>query len=212
MFSSEACFGKATASVARRPPSSIAGTLLAVVLWSVGCATPTTGRPVRQDAPGPPDVTLGPSDVFEVRVYGEEDLSGSYQVDVDGTIDFPLIGRLQVAGQAPSRVATIITERLSRGYLKNPQVSILVKEYNSKKITVLGQVQKPGTFQYLVRMSVIEALSLAGGFTPLASSNSVIVRRGAKTYKVRAAAITEGKEQNFYLEPGDTVLVPERIF
>jgi polysaccharide export outer membrane protein len=161
---------------------------------------------------GDVDVTLGPTDVFEVRVYGEPDLSGTYRVDVDGTIDFPLIGRLRVAGQVPSDVATQITEKLAQGYLKNPQVSILVKEYNSKKITVLGQVQRPGTFPYLVRMSVVEALSLAGGFTSLAAGNHVIVRRGGKTFRVRAADIAEGKAPNFYLEPGDTVLVQERIF
>jgi len=185
---------------------------LVTVLAIAACATPSAQRPPRQEAPGPPDVTLGPSDVFEVRVYGEEDLSGSYRVDVDGTIDFPLVGRLRVAGQVPSQVATLISDRLAKGYLKNPQVSVLVKEYNSKKITVLGQVREPGTFPYLVRMSIVEALSLAGGFTPLASSNDVIVRRGAKTFRVRVAAITEGKEPHFFLEPGDTVLVPERMF
>jgi protein involved in polysaccharide export with SLBB domain len=169
-------------------------------------------RASRQDVPGPVDVTLGPADVFEVRVYGEPDLSGTYRVDVDGTIDFPLVGRLVVAGQVPSQIATLLTERLAQGYLKSPQVSILVKEYNSKKVTVIGQVQKPGTFPYLQRMSVVEAVSLAGGFTSLAAANDVVVRRGAKTFTVRAADIAEGKGQNFYLEPGDTVLVPERMF
>jgi len=177
------------------------------------CASPApTQRGARPEVAGEVDVTLGPTDVFEVRVYGEPDLSGTYRIDSDGTIDFPLIGRLRVSGQVPSQVATTITEKLAQGYLKSPQVSILVKESNSKKVTVLGQVQKPGTFPFLVRMSVVEALSLAGGFTSLAAGNDVIVRRGGKTFRVRAAAITEGKAPNFFLEPGDTVLVQERMF
>ena len=187
------------------------------VLAALALAACAPSSPARRggpavEAPGPIDVTLGTTDVFEVRVYGEADLSGTYRVDADGTIDFPLIGRLRVAGQVPSEVATLITGRLAQGYLKNPQVSILVKEYNSKKVTVIGQVQKPGTFPYLVRMSVVEVVSLAGGFTALAAANDVVVRRGGKTFKVRAADIAEGKAPTFYLEPGDTLLVPERMF
>jgi polysaccharide export outer membrane protein len=179
-----------------------------------GCARPAPIRraPAAPEPPGSIDVTLGATDVFEVRVYGEADLSGTYRVDADGTIDFPLIGRLTVAGMVPSEVATRITERLAQGYLKNPQVSILVREYHSKKVTVIGQVQKPGTFPVLVRMSVVEVVSLAGGFTALAASNDVVVRRGGKTFKVRVADIAEGKAPTFYLEPGDTLLVPERMF
>src|SRR4051812_33253632 len=102
-------------------------------------------------APGPAveqtemlaDDKVGVDDAFDVRVYGEPDLSGSYRVATDGTIDFPLAGRIPVAGLRTGDIQVLLRERLKNGYLKDPQITVLIKEWNSRKISVLGQVQKP---------------------------------------------------------------------
>jgi polysaccharide export outer membrane protein len=165
----------------------------------------------------PPDTTLGPEDVFDVRVYGEKELSSTYRVASDGTIDFPLIGTVSVLGKTPTEVADLIENGLVDGqFIKKPQVSILVTEYNSKKISVFGQVKEPGTFPYQDGMSVVEAISKAGGFTSMAKANDTVVIRVVegekKRFKVPVEAIGEGREQNFVLRAGDILFVPERIF
>ena len=91
-----------------------------------------------------------------------------------------------------------------------------MKEYKSKKVSVLGQVKKPGTFSYEDGMSIVEAISLAGGFTSMARENDTTVTRVVdgkkKRFHVLVKSITEGREANFYLQPGDIVFIPERVF
>jgi protein involved in polysaccharide export with SLBB domain len=160
--------------------------------------------------------TLGAGDLLEVRVFEEADLSGPYRVSPGGTIDFPLCGKLKVEGLNGSSAADLITRCLGEKYLKRPQVSVLVREYNSKKIFVFGEVQKPGTFPYDEEMSVIQAITVAGGFSKLASKNDVAVTRlidGKETrIRVRVADIGTGREKNLKLLPGDIVFVPESLF
>jgi polysaccharide export outer membrane protein len=162
------------------------------------------------------DTQLGPGDVFDIRVYEEPQLSGLYRVSADGSINFPLIGQVQVEKQTPPELGKTLEARLADGYLRSPHVSIFVKEYNSKRISVLGQVNKPGTFPYTDSMNVIEAVTLAGGFTPIAAKNDTVVTRSdgnAKTrVQVRVESISEGHDRNFCLRPGDIVFVPERVF
>lgn len=161
------------------------------------------------------DTTLGPGDVFEVRVYGDKDLSGEYRVEQDGTIDYPLIGKLKVSGYNPAEIGRRVARALRQGYLRNPQVSIFVKTYNSKKITVFGQVKKPGIYSYTDHMTIIQAITEAGDFTDVADRDSTIVTRmldGRKhRIRVRVKSIGEGKEQNFVVRPGDVIWVPERL-
>ena len=164
-----------------------------------------------------PDTTLGPGDVFDIRVYNEKGLSSTFRVASDGTIDFPLLGTVKVNGLTPTEVVSLIEEGLKEGqFLKKPQVSIFVKEYTSKKISVFGQVKRPGTFPYQDDMSVVEAVSLAGGFTSMARENDTTVIRVVdgkkKRFKVAVKEIGQGKSANFFLRSGDIVFVPERIF
>ena len=163
-----------------------------------------------------PASTLGPGDVFEVKVYDEKDLSGIYRVSSNGAINFPLIGKVRVDGLTSSDAADLIQTRLGEKYLRNPQVSILIKEYNSKKVSVFGQVNKPGTFRYEDRMTVIQAVSMAGGFTKTAAKNDTnvtrIVEGDERKYPVPVEAIAEGKAKFLALQPGDIVYVPESIW
>lgn len=180
-------------------------------------SSPTTLSNAQAQTLAPPDTTLGPGDVFDVRVYGEEGLSNTFRVASDGSIDYPLLGTITVSGMTPSEVVGKLEGMLREGqYLKNPQVSIFVKEYNSKKISVFGQVKKPGTFPYQDGMSVVEGISIAGGFTSMARGDDTTVIRivdGKKTrFRVPVEEIGKGKVANFVLRPGDIIFVPERIF
>ncbi len=163
-----------------------------------------------------PASTLGPGDVFEVKVYDEKDLSNIYRVSAAGTINFPLVGKVHVEGMTATDAADRIQDMLGKKYLRNPQVSVFIKEYNSKKISVFGQVNKPGTFKYEDNMSVTQAVSMAGGFTKMAAKDDTNVTRieagEEKKYPVPVESIAQGQAKNFYLQPGDIVYVPESIW
>jgi polysaccharide export outer membrane protein len=160
--------------------------------------------------------TLGPGDVFEVRVYGEPELSGVYRVGPLGDIVFPLCRSVPVAGLTANAAAEKLRACLADGYIRNAQVSVIIKEYNSKKVFVFGEVQKPGTFVYEDGMSIIQAVTLAGGFTKTASQNGTSVTRLVDGQEVKVKVpvqdIALGKAPNFGLRPGDIVFVPESLF
>src|SRR4051812_32468494 len=114
-------------------------TLLFALLLASACG-PTATTVVETPSPIPAaDTTLGIGDTFEVRVYGEPDLSGLFRVGAEGTINFPLAGVIKVEGLDPQSIAKRIGERLSDGILRSPQVSVLVKEQTSKKVYIIGQ-------------------------------------------------------------------------
>jgi protein involved in polysaccharide export with SLBB domain len=160
--------------------------------------------------------TLGPGDLVEVRVFQEADLSGAYRLSPEGTVDYPLCGKVSLMGMTSSQAADVLTTCLANGYLRKPQVSVLIREYNSKKVFVFGEVQKPGTFPYEENMSIVQAVTLAGGFTKIASKNNTQVTRTVdgleKKIRVPVEDIGNGRERNFSLKPGDIVFVPESFF
>ncbi len=160
--------------------------------------------------------TLGTGDVFEVRVFQEPDLSGIFRLASDGTIDFPLCGRVQLSGLSSTDAADRLAGCLAQGYLRHPNVSVFVREYNSKKVFVFGEVQKPGTFQYEDGMNVIQAITLAGGFGQLAARNSTSVARlvdgNERRIKIAVEDIGLGRADNFALRPGDIIYVPKSFF
>ena len=193
----------------------VAAALAAVTL--AGCPPKPPANPIEAPTPFRADTTLGPGDVFSVRVFNEPDLSNEYRVDADGSIDYPLIGKVKVDGKRPTEIAAEIALRLREGqFLKSPQVSIFVKEYNSKTIQILGQVQKPGRYPYYDNLTAVEALSLAGGFTPLAWRDRTILTRtnnGRQTTReIKLGDMVNGRERNIVLKPGDRLNVPERPF
>ena len=171
---------------------------------------PTTASTIQE-------ATLGPEDVIEVRVfYGSKEINRGYRIAQDGSIAFPYIGKVETKGRHSRAVEQEIQTRLADGYLNDPIVSIDVKEYNSRKIAVFGQVKSPGTQAYFDGMSILEAISQAGGFNPMAKTNSVTVTRsldGKKVnYTVPVGAIAENRAEPFSMRPGDAIFVPERLF
>jgi protein involved in polysaccharide export with SLBB domain len=159
---------------------------------------------------------LGIDDTFDVRVYGEADLTGTFRVATDGTIDYPLAGRLAVAGLRTGEVQQLLVSRLKDKYLKDPQVVVTIKDRNSQKVTVLGQVAKPGQVSYYPNMTIVDAIANAGGFTGIAAKNAVNLRREVRgqieMHVYPVADISEGRSQNIMVFPGDVLVVDERVF
>ena len=192
------------------------GAWFAAVLWAaVACGDPPPSEYPTQQV-YVEDTTLGPGDLFEIRVFQQPDMTSTYSAGSHGEISFPLIGKVQVTGKTPAQLEEEIRKRLSDGFLRDPHVSVLVKEYKSKKISVFGQVRQPGTLAYSEGMNVVEAISRAGGFTAMARKNAVTVTRQEgdrkAKYTVPVESIARGKANNFYVRPGDTVFVPERLW
>ena len=182
-----------------------------------GCQTPGQAPPVVvPDAPLAANV-VGTGDVVEIRVFREKDLDGTYRVGNDGSIEYPLIGTVVLKGKRPETISEEIRERLADGFLVDPQVTVFVSERKSQKVHVLGQVNKAGSFSYESGMTIVQAITNAGGFTKLASQNKVTVTRVGTnrekvTFKVPVGDIGSGRAVNFELSPGDIVFVPEAIF
>jgi polysaccharide export outer membrane protein len=195
--------------------------LLLIGLWAAlaqgascgGARTvPDEIRTAPQARPG-----LGPGDLFEVRVYGEEELTAQYRIETDGTIDFPFLGRLDVEGKLPREVAELVAVGLrEREILRDPQVTVFVAESNSLRVTVMGAVARPGTFPVVPGMTAVQAVSMAGGFTALANQNdTVLTRRDGDTvrrFSVPMRRISDGREADIDLHGGDIIFVPERTF
>ena len=192
--------------------------VLALALWAVFAGGCTKGAPPpgTRSVPVPEALALGVGDVVEVRVFREKDLTGTYLIDDAGGIDFPLIGRITLAGRKAKAVEEELRSRLADGYLVDPQVSVFVQERNSQKVHVLGQVNKPGSFPLEPGMTVIQAVAQAGGFTKLAATNRVNLTRvqdgREKSFQVRVGDIRSGEAVNVGLLPGDIVYVPEALF
>jgi len=161
------------------------------------------------------DYLIGPDDVLKITVYREEDMDRTVRVSSDGYISFPLLGKVKAEGLTVSGLERSLIMELIR-YLKNPQVTVFIEEYGT--ITVSGQVEKPGSYPLKGEMSVIEAISMAGGFTKIAAQNAVKVMRleegKKKPIRVRVADISKkgDKSKDIPLNRGDIIFVPESLF
>jgi protein involved in polysaccharide export with SLBB domain len=160
---------------------------------------------------------LGPGDKVEISVFaGTRASKWVNVVDDSGGIEIQYIGALVASGKTPDALEREIREKLADGYLKDPIVSLTVVEINSRKLLVLGQVQKTGTIKFTPGMTITEAIAQSGGFSPMARKNMVKVTRlvdGKKhIYKIPVEMIAEGNRPNFPMLPGDEVFVPERAW
>ncbi len=189
-------------------------------LWLSGCKTPVDPiylKLLDSLAEQPPSAnTLGASDKLSIRVYQEEGIGGEFVISPDGTISFPMVGKVDLEGLTCSAVEDELERRLKEGYLRAPSVTCSVLEYNSKKIFVFGEVNKPGNFRFEDQMSVVQAVTSAGGFTDRASPNDMTLVRVVQGEKVRArvpmGAIIEGQVENLPLVPGDILFVPTTLY
>ncbi len=157
---------------------------------------------------------IGPGDKLRVSVWKHEEVSGEVTVRPDGSFSLPLIGDVKAAGRASSEIATEIQTRLGKFYTESLPVTVLVAEVKSYKIYVMGEVQKPGEFGPSQPVTVMMGLAMAGGFTPYASTDHVVIlrrdARGERRIPFSYPAVVKGGDlqQNLVLQSGDTIVVP----
>jgi polysaccharide export outer membrane protein len=160
-----------------------------------------------------PTYVIGPEDMLDISVWKEPDVSRVVPVRPDGRISLPLINDVQAAGFSPQQLAGSVTEKL-RKYLNEPQVTVIVTAINSQRIFVVGEVLRAGAFPMLPGMTVLQALSSAGGFTTFADVKKIHVmrRRNGKQvelpFNYREVLKGDNPDQNIKLEVGDTIVVP----
>ena len=171
------------------------------------------------------DYRIGAQDVLTITVFGEADLSGKYTVEQDGTFTFPLVGRVKAGGVTMREFEQLLKTQLADGFLKNPQVSIAIETYRSQRILVLGEVRSPGEYLLSGDMTLLAAVARAGGPSPAASHEAVIVRSrrvgsnggssgdsssDAEIVRVDLTELQSGNMAlNITLQDGDTVNVPK---
>jgi len=189
----------------------------AALFFASGCGRSRPGGPPNLPPPTQ-STTVGPGDVFEVSVVDEKDLPHEFRVQPDGSINFPYLDRLVVAGLEPQAIEELIKKELvERKILTSPHVTLEVKQYNSKKVSVVGAVEKPGSLAWSDGMKLVDAISLSGGLTALADGGRVRITRivgpnRTVTATVSVDDITDGRIPDVALQAGDTIKVDQRIF
>ncbi|MBI5625240.1 MAG: polysaccharide export protein [Elusimicrobia bacterium] len=165
------------------------------------------------------DYRISPTDLVDITVFQQEDLTRKIRVTQNGTVALPLIGVVKIGGLSVDQASALLAEKYKE-FVINPQVSIFINEYAQRKIYVMGEVKSPGSFDLPVeaKLTVIEAITLAGGFTPIAAPDRtkvVRVRDGQnQSFAIEVSAITKRgeKDKDITLEPNDVVVVPQSYF
>src|SRR5271156_4630960 len=176
-------------------------------------AAADTGAATQKVATQDPNYIIGAQDVLDISVWKEPEVSRVVPVRPDGKISLPLLNDVPAAGMTPSQLAAQITVSLKK-FVTSPQVTVIVTTINSQRVYILGEVTRPGAFPLIPGMSVLQALSSAGGFTQFAKVKSIFVRRlenGKETkYPFNYREVISGKkpEQDVLLKAGDTIVVP----
>lgn len=181
--------------------------LIAMVLGIAFTQTPSAAiaeSPSPAFSPSGPYI-LGPNDKVRVKVYGEGDITGEYEVDGNGNVSIPLAGRIRAAGLTTKQLESAIRSALSKGIVRNPNVNVDVATY--RPYYILGEVKNSGEYPYKVGLTVLDAVATAGGFTYRANEHKVYLRRAGV-----------GTEEEYPLNapvlvfPGDNIRIPERYF
>ena len=186
--------------------SAWGGAWIAVMLL-VGCAHQT------KRAPAPPDepYKIGREDVLDVAVWRDPDLSRTVPVRPDGFISLPMVGELKAEGKTAAQLEAEIREGL-KPYVQQPKVTVIVREVNAPRLFVTGEVARPGAYPLRGRVSVLQAIALAGGFSDFANPGSMmVIRRSGKGIPINYADLVAEDDQeraDVWLMPGDTVVVP----
>jgi polysaccharide export outer membrane protein len=160
-----------------------------------------------------PGYVIGEEDVLNISVWKEPEVTRTVPVRPDGKISLPLVNDVQAAGLTPMQLAMVITEKL-RKFITEPQVTVIVTAINSRRIYLVGEVARAGAFPMLPNMTVLQALSSAGGFTQFANLKGIYVLRLENGKQVKMPfnykEVLKGNrpEQNVILKPGDTIVVP----
>ena len=177
------------------------GTNSQVVNAAPSSATSTTNAPSQNDG----SYQLGAGDKLRLSVFGESDLGGEFEIDGSGDVRLPLIGQVRAAGLTVHAFEQKIIKLLEDGYLRDPRVSIEVVNY--RPFYIIGEVNKPGQYPYVNGMNALNAIALAGGFTPKANKSDVYLQRNGQTGEQEYPS-----DETTKVQPGDVIRIPERFF
>jgi polysaccharide export outer membrane protein len=177
--------------------------------------SPSGDRKVRREdiKALPDDYVIGAEDMMTVTVWKEKELSGSVVVRPDGRITVPLVGEINVVGMTPLKLESLLEERL-KPFITVPKVAIAVNQINSRKVYLIGQVVREGTFPINSSMTVLQVLAGAGGLRDFAKKKKIYILRKRGDQEIRfpfdydAAIRGRNREENIRVEPGDTIVVP----
>jgi polysaccharide export outer membrane protein len=195
--------------------------------WAQAADKPaaTGAAPAEQNAPGgnPADYRIGPEDILLISVWKNEAVSKTVPVRPDGKISLPLVNDVTAAGLTALELRQVLAKKLAE-YIPEPEVSVIVSEVRSFKVSVMGEVAKPARYELKSWTTVLDALALAGGFTPFAARSQVVVLRpegnGMKRIPFNYPKVVKQQglmdllrggpegEDNFYLRNGDIIVVP----
>lgn len=172
-----------------------------------------------QDAAGggAPAYRLNPGDVVRISVWREEELLREARIQPDGSVSYPLVGSVEAAGKAPDAVADDIKQRLEQ-FIPDAVVTVELLEAQGYRVYVIGEVNRPGEYQLSQPITVLQALSIAGGLTPFAGTSGIRILRTQSEPQMNLAfdygAVADDGEmqKNIFLQAGDTVIVPSSFF
>ena len=165
----------------------------------------------------PQGYVLSANDQVAVEVFGEEDLRSNGRLNAEGNLSLPLLGSVRLSGLTLTQAASRLTELYGRDYLVNPKVNVTLVGYAKRRFTILGQVNRPGSYEMPEGspggVDLMEAIAMAGGYTRIAAPERISVRRhGDQLLKINAKRLAKGDGGSFRVESGDTVTVGESIF
>jgi polysaccharide export outer membrane protein len=176
-------------------------------------AKPASAAGVPKPATDDPNYVIGAQDVLDISVWKEPEVSRTVPVRPDGKISLPLLNDVQAAGLTPAQLAAQLTESLKK-FVANPQVTVIVTIINSQRVYIMGEVLRAGAYPLLPGMTVLQALSSGGGFTPYANLKKIYLLRQENGKQVKHPfnykEVIGGKnpDQNIMLKAGDTIVVP----
>jgi polysaccharide biosynthesis/export protein len=175
--------------------------VLSILVLSVRAQTPVEAETYR----------IGPEDLLQISVWKNDTLTRTVPVRPDGMISLPLVNDVKAAGLTAVELREVLTKKLAE-YIPNPEVSVTVSEIRSIKVSVIGEVAKPGRYDLKSSATVLDVLALAGGFTPYASRSKITILRpdGGATKRIpfNYNKVSAAEQDNFYVRNGDVVLVP----
>jgi polysaccharide biosynthesis/export protein len=205
---------------------SIGGVVIgvALTLTTVGAVSQTTGgsKPAAPKASAPPapagvalppGYVIGPEDVLDVVFWRDKDMTAEVTVRPDGRITLPLINEVDASGKTPEQLRAILMTAASK-YIEDPNVTVVVKAINSRKVFITGQVAKPGAYSLTAPTTVVQLIALAGGLHEFADAKNIIIMRMengkpvAYPFNYKDVLKRKNLKQNIELKPGDTVVVP----
>ena len=176
--------------------------LVAVAVLVGACSSSPALPPAMDLDAGISDYKLGAGDKVNMKVFGDDTLSGAYQVDGKGMFSVPLLGSIQASGLTKNELEDQLRTKLRR-YLNDPRVAVEIESY--RPFYIIGEVQKPGSYNYVSGMTVINAVAIAGGFTYRAKDDAFAIRRASDRSTVEGRQLTQ-------VQPGDVIVVRERFF